>query len=1205
MVADSEAQWPPLLRSALDRLEEGVAVFDRRLQLAYCNVPFRKLRAYPESVCRVGAHISELYRHNARRGDYGTEDVEEAVARRVSLAERRVARTFDQSLPDGTVLYVRYAPLDGDGLLFTYEDVTEKRRTETALDRSQRRNALVAEATTEGIYEWRVTDGEFHASPRLAALLGYETEVPGPRDWNWSARIHPDDREQYENTLATALFDEARYSCEYRIRHEGGNYLWIHDRGIVSERGEDGRPECFIGAVLDVTDRKLAQMRLQESDERFALAVEAFNEGVYDWNIDTDQIYYSPRVKEVLGLSMDDIETVQDWVDRIHPEDLEHYRQSITAHLRGETDRMDVEYRYQARDGSWHWARQHGLALRRPDGRAYRMAGSTGDITERKVLQAELEVVRGRLLDAIEAISEGFALFDADDRLVLCNSVYRNYFADLAEIVVPGTPFQTIVRSALEHGVFPLAVGQEQAWLRSLMERRGQGTGSRLQYMSNGLWLQVSDHRVSEGGLVSVYVDVTELKRREEELSELVQRVEEARDEAEVARTRFMEAIETISEGFVLFDAEYKLVLCNSVYRDYYQDQAVKALIVPGTPRWTITRAAAEHGLFPAAEGRVEEFLREHIGKVRDERGIREQQLRGDIWLQISTHEMSDGGKVSVYTDITDLKRRESELAESERRVRAILEASPVGVGVTRRDGTRLFGNSRAAELIGMTPEEFMRHNTRRDYVNLADRDRLMTAIDADGYVRDFEVEMRRTDGRSLWVLLSTNPIEFEGGPASLTYLYDISERKQAERELAAKEAQLRSTIENMSAAIYLVDAELRLRVWNSRFQALYDIPGDLLCAGASLEDVIRLRAARGEYGEGNPTELVAQRIAEFRNPGPLQVEVSLPGGRVGDTVRAPTEDGGMVVLTSDITQRKRMEVELRTAKDEAERTLEELRLAQRSLVQAEKMASLGQLTAGIAHEIKNPLHFINNFSKSSLELLGELSALLAPVREQLETTVKAEVDELIETIDEDLGTILEHGERADGIVKGMLLHSRGDSGDRHLVDLNALVAESINLAYHGQRATTPGFNVTVERALDSAVGEFEVVRQELSRVFVNLLGNAFYAVGKREQQKEPGYAPTVSVTTRLMDSDRAEIRVRDNGTGMSSETLQQLFTPFFSTKPPGEGTGLGLSISHDIVVEQHGGAMSADSEPGEFAEFVIELPRRLASAPGRDRDGR
>jgi two-component system NtrC family sensor kinase len=291
---------------------------------------------------------------------------------------------------------------------------------------------------------------------------------------------------------------------------------------------------------------------------------------------------------------------------------------------------------------------------------------------------------------------------------------------------------------------------------------------------------------------------------------------------------------------------------------------------------------------------------------------------------------------------------------------------------------------------------------------------------------------------------------------------------------------------------------------------------------------------------------------------------------------------------------------EIRAARDTAEIALRGLRAAQANLIQAEKMASLGQLTAGIAHEIKNPLNFVNNFANLSVELLDELKAAAGPAIAGLGVDTRAEVDETIGMLTSNLEKIAEHGRRADGIVRSMLEHSRGGSGERRSVDLNALVEEALNLAYHGARAQDQSFNITLERDLGTSIAPVELVPQDVTRVFLNLFGNGFYAATKRRIEADDSrFRPTVTVTTRDL-GDAVEIRVRDNGIGISAEIKDKLFQPFFTTKPTGEGTGLGLSISYDIVTQQHGGTIAVDSRVGEFTEFTIRLPRdRQATGTG------
>ena len=284
--------------------------------------------------------------------------------------------------------------------------------------------------------------------------------------------------------------------------------------------------------------------------------------------------------------------------------------------------------------------------------------------------------------------------------------------------------------------------------------------------------------------------------------------------------------------------------------------------------------------------------------------------------------------------------------------------------------------------------------------------------------------------------------------------------------------------------------------------------------------------------------------------------------------------------------------VEARTR--ELAKSLDDLHIAQDRLVQTEKLASLGQLTAGIAHEIKNPLNFVNNFSAISVELIDELRAALAAVN--IDDKLRTEISEISDMLQGNLDKVVQHGKRADSIVKNMLLHSRQGSGEHRPVDINNVVEESLNLAYHGARAEKQGFNITLEKSLDPAAGEVDLFPQEITRVLLNLISNGFYATTKRKAEGiGSDYEPKLAATTKSL-GDRVEIRIRDNGTGIPPEVKEKMFNPFFTTKPAGEGTGLGLSLSHDIIVKQHAGSIEVDTREGEFTEFKIVLPRAAAT---------
>ena len=281
-------------------------------------------------------------------------------------------------------------------------------------------------------------------------------------------------------------------------------------------------------------------------------------------------------------------------------------------------------------------------------------------------------------------------------------------------------------------------------------------------------------------------------------------------------------------------------------------------------------------------------------------------------------------------------------------------------------------------------------------------------------------------------------------------------------------------------------------------------------------------------------------------------------------------------------------EVQARTR--ELAKSLDDLRTTQDRLVQTQKLASLGQLTAGIAHEIKNPLNFVNNFSGLSSELIDELQETLGDV--SLIEKRHGEITELMDTLRGNFDKVIQHGRRADAIVKNMLQHSREGSGEHGPVDVNTLVEECLSLAWHGARAEKQGFAITRKQSFDPSAGEVDIFPQDITRALLNLISNGFYAATKRNTATNGGdYEPTLTASTRNL-GDRVEIRIRDNGTGIPPDVKEKMFNPFFTTKPTGEGTGLGLSISHDIIVKQHAGSIDVDTQPGEFTEIIVTLPR-------------
>jgi signal transduction histidine kinase len=295
------------------------------------------------------------------------------------------------------------------------------------------------------------------------------------------------------------------------------------------------------------------------------------------------------------------------------------------------------------------------------------------------------------------------------------------------------------------------------------------------------------------------------------------------------------------------------------------------------------------------------------------------------------------------------------------------------------------------------------------------------------------------------------------------------------------------------------------------------------------------------------------------------------------------------VNLESEVKQRT---AQLTHQTEELQQAISELKSTQAQLIQSEKMASLGELTAGIAHEIQNPLNFVNNFSEVSIELLDELKE---EILSKLPDDVKEEAGDIINDITQNLTKINQHGKRADAIVKGMLQHSRTTTGKKEPTDVNALADEYLRLSYHGLRAKDKLFNAGMKTTFDASIGKINAIPQDLGRVLLNLFNNSFYSVAEKKKLNIDGYEPTVTVVTKKVagptDAGSVEITVSDNGMGIPQKVLDKIYQPFFTTKPTGQGTGLGLSMSYDIITKAHGGELKVETAEGEFARFIITIP--------------
>jgi signal transduction histidine kinase len=860
---------------------------------------------------------------------------------------------------------------------------------------------------------------------------------------------------------------------------------------------------------------------------------------------------------------------------------------------------LECEYRIRGKGGDFRWVRDHGIGVHGDDGRVKRLVGAVRDITDIREAEAELGRAETRLLDSLESLSDGFLLVDAENRVQLWNSRYLEIFgnaagAGISDMVTKGRPFFDMIREGYERGMFPSYAGGVEEWIARRREAWKDPAAELEVQLSDGCWILINEHRTSDGGRVAIYTDITELKRRQEE--------------SDAARARFEEAIEAVSSGFVLFDSDDRIVVCNSKYREYFPD--LVDMVTPGTPFRDLIEAAVERGLLPLAgddpEGFLAGILEQRVGDGR----FREQHMRDGLWLQISDHATKDGGIVSIYTDVTDLKTREQELRTQSAILEATLENMEQGISMVDSDLRVVMFNQKFLDYMQFPGAEFQRgfpiekafrfNAERGEYGDGEVNQQVQERMDLARKCLPHRFERTRQDGVVLEIV--GNPAD--GGGFVTTYT-DITERKKAEQVLRESEAQLSAALQEFNAILDTIEygvifmgPDLRARITNRAFGKIWGIPQEFIDGSPTMQELIEYNRDTGIYDvtPENWDQWIEGRVEAVREGDVAPMELHRADGMVLQYQGISLPDGGRMLTYFDITELKKREVDHITAKHAAEQALLDLQQAQDRLVQAEKMASLGQLTAGIAHEIKNPLNFINNFAKLSVELLDELNDILEDPIATLPKDDRDDAEDLTDTVKQNLDKISEHGKRADSIVKNMLLHSREGPSERQRVDLNALAEEALNLAYHGARAENPNFNIAMTKMFSPEVSEVECYPQDLMRVFLNLISNGMYAANEREAsagQKAVRIEPAITVMTRDL-GDKVAIEIRDNGAGIPADIQEKIFTPFFTTKPAGEGTGLGLSLSYDIVVKQHGGTMSVESEPDEFTVFVVTVPRVL-----------